>query len=202
MNKKNGTLTLLHDLIDKAAKAGADGADAVFVERVSLSLTQRLGEMEHLERSEGADLGLRVFVGSRQAIVSSSDTSETALEKLVDRAVAMARSVPEDSYCGLADPEQLADDFPDLEVCDDAEPDSDMLSERAARAEEAALGVSGVTNSEGAEAGWGRNNIAMVSSNGFAQTRFGSSHSISVSVVAGENAGMDFRVQCLHPAAE
>ena len=59
MNKKNGTLTLLHDLIDKAAKAGADGADAVFVERVSLSLTQRLGEMEHLERSEGADLGLR-----------------------------------------------------------------------------------------------------------------------------------------------
>jgi len=156
MNKKNGTLTLLHDLIDKAAKAGADGADAVFVERVSLSLTQRLGEMEHLERSEGADLGLRVFVGSRQAIVSSSDTSETALEELVDRAVAMARSVPEDSYCGLADPEQLADDFPDLEVCDDAEPDSDMLSERAARAEEAALGVSGVTNSEGAEAGWGR----------------------------------------------
>ena len=106
MNKKNGTLTLLHDLIDKAAKAGADGADAVFVERVSLSLTQRLGEMEHLERSEGADLGLRVFVGSRQAIVSSSDTSETALEELVDRAVAMARSVPEDSYCGLADPEQ------------------------------------------------------------------------------------------------
>ena len=191
MNKKNGTLTLLHDLIDKAAKAGADGADAVFVERVSLSLTQRLGEMEHLERSEGADLGLRVFVGSRQAIVSSSDTSETALEELVDRAVAMARSVPEDSYCGLADPEQLADDFPDLEVCDDAEPDSDMLSERAARAEEAALGVSGVTNSEGAEAGWGRNNIAMVSSNGFAQTRSGSSHSISVSVVAGENAGME-----------
>ena len=142
MNKKNGALTLLHDLIDKGAKAGADGADAVFVERVSLSLTQRLGEMEHLERSEGADLGLRVFVGSRQAIVSSSDTSETALEELVDRAVAMARSVPEDSYCGLADPEQLADDFPDLEVCDDAEPDSDMLSERAARAEEAALGVS------------------------------------------------------------
>ncbi|MEE3051643.1 MAG: DNA gyrase modulator, partial [Pseudomonadota bacterium] len=80
MNKKNGTLTLLHDLIDKAAKAGADGADSVFVERVSLSLTQRLGEMEHLERSEGADLGLRVFVGPRQAIVSSSDTSETALE--------------------------------------------------------------------------------------------------------------------------
>ncbi len=80
MNEKNGTLTLLQDLIDKAAKAGADGSDAVFVEGVSLSLTQRLGEREHLERSERADLGLRVFVGSRQAIVSSSDTSETALE--------------------------------------------------------------------------------------------------------------------------
>lgn len=191
MSTKNGTLTLLNDLIGKAMKAGADGADAVFVEGVSLSLTQRLGEREHLERSEDAELGLRVFIGPRQAIVSSSDMSEAALDELVGRAVAMARSVPEDPYCGLAVSEQLASDFPDLEVCDDAEPGDDMLGDRAARAEEAALGVSGVTNSEGAEAGWSRNHIAMVSSNGFAQTRSGSGHSISVSVVAGENAGME-----------
>ena len=104
MNDENQNLRLLDDLIGKAAKAGADAADAIFVEGVSMSLAYRLGKQEHLERSEGADLGLRVFAGKRQAIVSSSDPSEDALQELVDRAMAMARAVPEDEFSGLAVP--------------------------------------------------------------------------------------------------
>ena len=73
MNDENQNLQLLDGLIGKATQAGADAADAIFVEGVSISLTYRLGKQEHLERSEGADLGLRVFAGKRQAIVSSSD---------------------------------------------------------------------------------------------------------------------------------
>ncbi len=191
MLDENETLTLLDDLIGKASAAGADAADAVFIEGVSLALAHRLGKQEHLDRSEGADLGLRVFVGPRQAIVSSSDISTAALDELVDRAVAMARSVPEDSFSGLADPDQLAGDFPDLEVSDETEPDAETLGERAARAEAAALDVSGVTNSEGAEAGWSRTHVAIASSNGFARRRSGSRHSISASVVAGKGTGME-----------
>lgn len=191
MNDDHETLTLLDGLIGKAVAAGADAADAVCFESVSQSVTWRLGEQEHLDRSENAEVGLRVFVGARQAMVSSSDSSATALDELAERSVAMARSVPEDPFCGLADKDQLASDFPDLEVCDETEPSAETLSERAARAEDAARSVSGVTNSDGAEAGWGRSRVTLAASNGFRHSRSGSNHSISVGVVAGENASME-----------
>lgn len=191
MTDQNVSLTLLDKLIGKATTAGAEAADAVFIESVSLSLTQRLGEREHLARSESADLGLRVFIGPRQAMVSSSDVSASAMDELVERAVAMARSVPEDPYCGLAEPDQLATDFPDLEGCDESEPGADTLSERAAQAEDAARAVPGVSNSEGAEANWGRSRIAIAATNGFRQSRSSSRHSISVSVIAGEGTEME-----------
>src|SRR5436309_15756998 len=105
-------IDLLQDLLDKALKAGADAADAVMFEGISLSHARRLGKTEKLERSEGQDLGLRVFIGRQQAIVSSSDRSPQALDELVERAVAMARTVPEDPYCGIADPSEIARERP------------------------------------------------------------------------------------------
>ena len=66
---------LLDDLIRKALVLGADAADALRVGGVSLSVSQRLGKREDLERSEISDVGFRVFIGKRQAIVSSTDTS-------------------------------------------------------------------------------------------------------------------------------
>ena len=184
-------LTLLQDLIAKAGAAGADAADALLYDSSALSLSQRLGKPERLERAEGGDLGLRVFVGKRMAIASSSDRSASALAELVERAVAMARSVPEDPYCGLADPDQLARDWPALDLCDPAEPDAETLVALASAAEDAALAVSGVTNSEGAEASWSRSEIAIAASNGFAGTYSLSGNSLSVSVIAGEGTGME-----------
>ncbi|NQU56658.1 MAG: TldD/PmbA family protein [Rhodospirillales bacterium] len=184
-------LGLLEDLIGRAKKAGADGCDAVFIKGVSLSKSVRLGKPEHLERSEGRDIGLRVFVGKRQAIVSSSDTSPDALQELSERALSMARAVPEDPYCGLAEPGQLATEIPDLESCDTFEPDADHLSDLASRAEDAALAVSGVTNSEGGSAGWGTYTVAIAGSNGFAHAYANSSHSLSASVIAGEGTKME-----------
>ena len=184
-------LTRLEDLIGKARAAGADAADAVFTESVSLSTAYRLGQRENLNRSESADLGLRVFSGKRQAIVSSSDMSDAALAALVDRAMAMARTVPEDRFAGLAEPGDLATEFPDLEDCDDQEFDADALLARAKDAEDAARAVPGITNSEGAEAGWGRSTMAIVGSNGFARGRTGSRHWISASVIAGKDMAME-----------
>src|SRR5437763_14086642 len=100
-------IDLLHDLVGRALKAGADAADAVLFEGTSLSHARRLGKTEKLERSEGHDLGLRVFIGRQQAIVSSTDRSAEALRELVERAVAMARTVPEEPYCGIADPAEI-----------------------------------------------------------------------------------------------
>src|SRR5438270_8021142 len=154
-------LDLLQDLIGRARGAGAGAADAVMFEGVSLSHARRLGKTEKLERSEGQDLGLRVFIGRQQAMVSSSDRSPQALDDLVERAVAMAHTVPEDPYCGIADPSEIARDWPGLDMLDPEEPGAEVLIERARAAEEAALAVTGVTNSEGAEAGWGRPSVAL-----------------------------------------
>src|SRR5690348_15205043 len=132
-------IDLLQDVIGKALKAGADAADAVLVEGTSLSHARRLGKTEKLERSEGQDLGLRVLIGRQQAMVSSSDRSPAMLDELVGRALAMARAVPEDPYCGLADADAVTHDWPELDMFDPAEPTADALIERARAAEEAAL---------------------------------------------------------------
>ena len=186
------SLTLLSDLVGKAQKSGADAADAIAVNGVSLSHAQRLGKIEKLERSENTDLGLRVLIGKKQAIVSSSDTSPEAIDELVERAVAMARTVPEDEFCGLAEPGQIfAGTAADLEICETAEPAPETLIERARIAEDAARAVEGVTNSEGAEASWGRSDIALVASNGFSGGYAVSRQSVSAAVLAGEGTGME-----------
>jgi len=186
------SLNLLTDLIAKAQAAGADAADAVLVDNTSLSVGFRLGKPERVERSEGGDIGLRVFVGKQQAIVSSSDRGSLALDELVERAVAMARRVPEDPFCGLADPDQLVQEIPSLDIFDPTEPDPSQLVDWAMRAEDAARAVEGVTNSEGADAGWARSMVAMAGSNGFANSYWVSHASISASVLAGEAAtGME-----------
>src|SRR5207302_11120622 len=192
INKEAGAaLNLLQDLIVRARRAGADTADAVMFEGISLSHARRLGKTEKLERSEGQDLGLRVFIGRQQAMVSSSDRSPQALDELVERAVAMVHTVPEDPYCGIADPSEIARDWPSLDMLDPEEPGTEVLIEGARAAEEAALAVTGVTNSEGAEAGWGRSSIALAGSNGFAGFYSGSSQGVSASVIAGSGTGME-----------
>ena len=105
-------IDLLHDLIGRALRQGADAADAVMFEGISLSHARRLGKTEKLERSESRDLGLRVLIGKRQAMVSSSDRSPKMLDELVERTIAMARAVPEDPFIGLADPAEVAQDWP------------------------------------------------------------------------------------------
>ena len=131
---RDDTLDLLSGLIDKARRAGADAADAVLYDSTSISISYRLGKLEHVERSEGGDLGLRVFVGKRMAIVSSSDRKTAALDEIVERAVAMAKVVPEDPFCGLADPSQLATSLPELDLIDAVEPSTETLSDQIGRA--------------------------------------------------------------------
>jgi len=183
------SLSLVSDLIRMARSAGADAADAVLVNGTSLSVTSRHGKIEHLERSEGRDLGLRLFIGKRAAIVSSMSHDPAGFPSLVERAVAMAKVVPEDAFAGLAET-WAPPDTADLDMADPTEPAPDVLAARAAAAEEAAFAVSGVTNSEGGEAGFGRTEIVLVTSAGFAGQRVGTHHSISATALAGTGTDM------------
>jgi PmbA protein len=182
---------LLGDLMKWAKAAGADAADALYVHGESISVAQRLGAREKLESSEGRDLGLRVFIGKRQAFVSSTDFSPRSLKVLAERAVDMARAVPEDPVCGIAPEELLATSWPDLDMNDKRRPTAKALIELATEAEDAARSVKGVTNSEGAEASWGRSSIMLAASNGFTGGYKRSGYSLSCAVLAGEGTGME-----------
>ncbi|MCZ8148885.1 MAG: TldD/PmbA family protein [Roseomonas sp.] len=184
-------LDRLADLVAAAKRAGADAADALLVQNASLSVSRRLGRIEQLERAEGFDLGLRVFIGKRQAIVSATDPDPKGFAALAERAVAMAKVVPEDPFGGLPDRFDALRDAGPLDLFDPTEPSAEDLIARAAAAEDAALAVKGITNSEGADAGWGRVRIALAMSNGFAGGYARSSHSLSCTALAGTGTAME-----------
>ena len=182
-------LDLLSALLDRAKSAGADTAEAAVSGSTSVSVSRRLGQTEHLERSERRGLELTVFVGKRSATVSTTELAASGFQALADRAVAMAKVVPEDPYGGLADEAQSVDAAP-LQLSDHTEPSVEALTTRAAIAEDAARAVPGITNSEGAEAGYSRSEFLLVTSAGFAGGYARTGHSVSATALAGEGTGM------------
>ena len=179
------------DLIAAAKRAGADAGDALYVGDASTQVQIRLGALEDVERSEGEEIGLRVFVGTRSASVSSSDLSADALAALVERAVAMAREAPEDPWSGLAPEDRLLKGTASAVDGDDGfDPSPQQLRDRASEAEAAARAVSGVTNSEGSGTSAGRSMIALATSHGFARAYSTSGYGNSASVIAGEGGSM------------
>ena len=186
------TLTDRAERLVKAARAaGADAADAVAVRSMSLSIEVRDGAVEESERAEGDDLGLRVLVGKRQAVVSTNDPASDGSAALAERAVAMARAAPEDKYAGLADAALLAHDFPDLELIDPELPTVGQLETMARAAEAAGLAVKGITKSGGASASAGIGGMVLVTSHGFSGAYLGSSHGLSMTAIAGSGTGME-----------
>ena len=178
-------------LVAAARKAGADSADAVAVRGMSLSIEVREGAVEESERAEGDDIGLRVLIGRRQAVVSTNDMSADGTAALAERAVAMARAAPEDKYAGLADAGQLARDFPDLDLIDPDLPTVAQLETMARAAEQAGLAVKGVAKSGGASASGGIGGMVLITSHGFRGAYLGSRHGISMTAIAGEGTGME-----------
>ncbi|WP_209504992.1 MULTISPECIES: TldD/PmbA family protein [unclassified Ruegeria] len=181
-------------LLDVARRAGAEAADAIVLEGSSVSVDVRGGALEHAERSEGADLGLRVFLGKRSAIVSSSDSRPETLAAMAERAVAMAKEAPEDPYSGLADKGQLASDWDirSLKLLDTAPPPSaESLMQDALAAEAAALTVKGVTQVSDAAASYGTHRVHLAATNGFSGGYERSSRSISCVAISGEGTGME-----------
>ncbi len=185
---------LCHALIDAARKSGADAADAMAAEGSSLSIEVREGKLEHAERSEGTDLGLRVFVGKRQALVSSSDMRPETIAAMAERAVAMAKEAPEDPYAGLADPSQLAKNWnlAPLELEDpNGEPAPAALQSDALAAETTCQEISGITQVQSAAAGYGRHVVHMAATNGFSGGYQRTGRSLSCTGIAGSGTGME-----------
>src|SRR4051795_3037421 len=116
--------TIAEALVGRGLAAGATAADSLYVGQGSSGVQVRLGEIEGVSRSEGEEIGLRLFVGQRSATAASSDLSDEALATLVERCLAMAGEAPEDPFAGLAPGELLQrGELPPLDSADTAEPD-------------------------------------------------------------------------------
>ncbi len=176
-------------LLTAARLAGANVAEVVLNAGAAVSVQQRLGKIEETERAESREISLRVFIGRASATVSASAIEPGSFARLAEQAVAMARVVPEDPYAEIPEaPAPLDPGFLDLD--DQAEPEMDTLIARAAAAEDAALSVPGITNSEGASASWSRSIVLLATSRGFYGEYARSQHGISVTAIAGTGVDM------------
>lgn len=182
---------IAEDLVRRALKAGADAAEAGMVEGRSLEASIRNGALEELERSESRDAGLRVFIGKKQAGVAFSDLSETGRQLAIERAVAMARVAPEDAYCGLVDPSELARTLPEIPLYEDMEWDPAVLENLGLAMEEAALKVEHVETIASAGASFGAGAVALVTSNGFSAARMNSSCGLGIAPIAKRDGVME-----------
>lgn len=185
---------LTQALLDAARKAGADAADALAVDGLSLSVDVRQGKLEQAERSEGTEIGLRVLIGQRQACVSASDTRAETIREMAERAVIMARLAPEDPWLGLAEAATLSPvrDATGLDLSDpDPDPAAAALEDLARRAEAAALAHEGIAMVDSASAGFGRQRVHLAASNGFAGGYARSSHSTSCVAITGSGTAME-----------
>ncbi|MDP5218274.1 TldD/PmbA family protein [Ruegeria sp. 2205SS24-7] len=185
---------ICQDLLKAARAAGADAADAIVLQGSSVSVEVRKGALEHAERSEDTDLGLRVLLGQRQALVSTSDMRPEALTEMAERAVAMAREAPEDPYCGLAEASELAADVSAeaLDLADPTDPPTpEALMQDALAAEAVAMAVEGVTQVSDAAAGYGEHYVHLAASNGFSGGYARTGRSLSCVAISGSGTGME-----------
>lgn len=191
MDMTNDLLNFAQDVVKEARAQGADAADVLAASGHGTDIEMRQGNIEKMERDEGTVIGLRVFVGKASATTSGNVLSHDAARRLVENAIGMARLAPADPYAGIADASQLATSFPALDLVSDHVPDGAELQAMARETEQAALAVTGVTKSGGASASASHRSIALVTSNGFAQSYQRTGVSISVSAIAGEGTSME-----------
>ena len=183
-------LSLAGEAVAHARKLGADAVHAVAADGRSTEISVLDGKIEKVEQAEARDISLKVFVGKSSASISGSVLTTDSIHRLAAHALQMARLAPPDPYAGIADPDQLATEIPELDLAANDLPDAQRLQDMALEAEAAGLAVKGVTKSGGAGASRTETSVGIVISNGFAQGYRRTGVGVSMSAISGEGLSM------------
>jgi PmbA protein len=177
--------SIVSDALARARELGATQAEADVSLQKGLTTTVRLGEVETVEYQRDRGMGVTVYFGKRKGSASTADLSSRAVSETVEKACDIARYTAEDECSGLADPDELARDIPDLDL-DHAWDISPEQAVELARACEAAGRTvdTRITNSEGATVGSHRGVRVYGNSHGFLAGYPSSSHSVSCVLLA------------------
>ena len=191
--KSHLTKEFAADVAEGAVKRGATAAEVIIRQRTELSVGVRLGEVETLQESTDKGLGLRVLIDGKQASVSGSDFSPDAVTSLMNEAVELARLTSADDTAGLPDSEELATDFPELDLWDQAivELSTEAKIHMALRAERAAQEYSNqISNFDGGGFDSAYGSVILANSLGFAGEFRSTSCSLASVPVAAEDGKM------------
>jgi len=185
-------LALVEIALEEARSLGASQAEASVSVDVGLSVSVRLGEVDTVEYQRDRGMGVTVYFGTRKGSASTADLSAAALRETVGKACSIARFTSEDPCAGLADPQELATEVPDLDLSHPWDLTPERACELALECEAAALAVDPrITNSEGAGVSSHRGLRAYGNTHGFLRAYPGTVHSVSCAVLGTEGDAME-----------
>lgn len=187
--------SLSRDVLALCAKLGASQAEVSLSEGQGLSVNVRLGEVETVERNRDRGVGVTVYFGQRKGTASTADLQPGSLRSTVEQACAIARYTEEDPAAGLADPDRLAQPgpsgFPEFDQWHPWNLDADAAIALACAVEAAGQSADArISNSDGASANTSQSLAVYANSHGFVGAERATSHSLSVSLIAGHGDGM------------
>lgn len=182
--------SLLSQAVQYAKVNGADAIEVAASNDKGYSVTARLGEVETVEHHNQRSMGVTVYRGHAKGAASTNIVSLDAIHRAVDSALEIAKYTAEDDCAGIADAELMANDYPELDLEHPWEIETDAALEQAIRCEQIARDDKRIVNSEGASVSSISTQLTYANSHGFLGEYRGTRHSISCSVIAGDDNGM------------
>lgn len=176
--------------LELARRSGADACEVGASVDQGLGVSVREGEVETVELARDQGIAVTVYVGSRKGSASSTDAGEASIRAVVEKALAIARHTGEDPAAGLADPQLMAREIPDLDVHHPWALSTPQAIELALACETAGRGVAGIRSSDGASLSSGEGVRVYANSHGFLGSQRGSRHSLSCMLIAEDGGGM------------
>ena len=182
-------------ILNRLSKMGCHEADVFLSKSKTSSCSSRLGKIEKKEESSTSEIGIRAIINKKQSIVSTTNLEKQNVYNLTEKVVEMAKVVPENQYCGLAESDKIKQvskqEVQKLEICDTYEPTMSLIEKEVIKLEESALDNKEITNSEGAEIAYSKNSICLLGSNGL-EIEMEKTHSdFIIAVLAGSKDSME-----------
>lgn len=182
---------LASEVLRYARERGASACETDVSEGFGQNASVRKGEVDTIEYNRDKGVGVTIYLGQQRGHASTSDFSREALHATVDAALSIARFTAPDPCAGLADPELLARECPDLDMHHPWPLSVEDAISLARECEEAAYAVSPkIDNSEGASVSTQESHFISANSAGFMGGFASSRHGISCSVIAAEDDEM------------
>jgi len=175
-----------------AKELGATQAEVGLQSSVGLNVSVRKADVETLEFNRDKAIGITVYCGQSKGSSSTTDISDDSIRSAVEAAINLAKLTEADPFAGLAESKDLATELIPLDLYHPWDLAVEDAIELAKQCEKAALSFDRkIVNSEGATVSTAQAYHVYGNSHGFLGFYPTSRHSLSCSVIAQDQNGME-----------